>query len=125
MSIVTTNPAKVTVRLLEHSDLTQDQIFKIAHFIDSYEIEKQLQDTLVIDIYKVTKTGEIELVLTPKTGLSYDTLSEHLQMIVSFALQKVNLADCKWEITKLEFQTEKFGKPSYVFDEPQSIFRAD
>jgi len=125
MSIVTTNTAKIAVQLLDQPNLSQEQIFKLAHFIDAYEIEKQLQDSLVIDIHEVTKNGKIELLLTPKSGLSYEELSEHLKTIISYALENVNLIDCRWEITKISFQTEKPGKPSYVSNDVHSAFKAD
>ena len=85
MSIVTMNPAKVSVQLLDINNLTHQQIFKLAHLIDAYEIDKQLQDKLVIDILKVTRSGWVELILTPKTGLTYDELSEHLDLILKSA----------------------------------------
>jgi hypothetical protein len=113
MTIFTTNQARITLKLVDRQNLTYDQIFKIAQYIDAYEIDKQLQDNLVIDIQKVTKAGEIELVLTPKNGLRYSEIADHLKMILQYALENVNLADSKWEILKIEFQPEMPGKPSY------------
>ena len=114
MSIVTFNPAHITVQLLDQQGLNQEQIFKLAHFIDAYEIEQKLQDKLVIDIHEVTKTGKIELLLTPKSGLTYDEVNEHLETIIKYALKNVNLEGTRWEILKISFLTEKPGKPSYV-----------
>ena len=125
MSIVTTNPVKVTIQLLDHQDLTYQQIFKLAHYIDAYEIEKQLQESLVIDIYEVTKAGKIEFLLTPTSGLTYDELSEHLQTLISYSLEKVNLAKCKWEITQIVFETRVPGKASFVSGNIQKAFKAD
>ncbi len=117
MSIITMNPARVAVQLIDVHNLTQQQIFKLAHHIDAYEIEKQLQDNLVIDIYKVTTKGKIELVLTPKSGMTYDELSEHLDNIMKYALRSVELEQCRWEIIDISFLTQKPGQPSYVHDE--------
>jgi hypothetical protein len=114
MSIVTINPAWVTVKLIDNQNLTQSQIFKLAHHIDAYEIEKHLQENLVIDINRISKNGLIELVLTPKSGLTYDELSEHLDMIMTYSLKNVNLEDCRWEIIDISFKSERPGKPSYV-----------
>lgn len=125
MPIVTTNPAVVTIQLLDKFDLSQEQIFKLAHCIDAYEIENKLQDSLVIDIYNVTKEGMIELLLTPKSGMRYDELSEHLTNIISNSLKRADLAECRWELTKITFQTKVPGKASYVFDEPHAVFRSD
>jgi hypothetical protein len=116
------NPARVAVQLIDYKDLTQDQIFKLAHHIDAYEIDEKIQDNLVIDIYKITKLGVIELVLTPKGGLTYDELSEHLNKIMTYALKTVDLEKCRWEIIDIVFITQKLGKPSYVNDE--GIFTA-
>ena len=117
MSIVTTNPARITVQLIGEPNLEQSKIFKLAQFIDAYEIEKQLQETLVIDIYRISKTGRIELVLTPRGGLTYDELSDHLDKAISFALKSVDMEECKWEIVNISFKTEMPGHPSYVFEE--------
>ena len=125
MSIVTTNPAHITVQLLNQQSLTLEQLFQIAHYIDAYEIEKQLQESLVIDIQEVTKSGTIELVLTPKTGLTYEEVSEHLKMVFSYALKNVNLPECKWEITRISFKNEKLGKASYVYDDLHRAFKTD
>ncbi|WP_455391455.1 hypothetical protein [[Eubacterium] cellulosolvens] len=125
MSIVTTNPARITVQLIDYQSLNQERIFKLAHFIDAYEIEKKLQESLVIDIYEISKAGRIELLLTPKSGLTYDEISEHIRTVIAFALDKVNLSDCKWEIEKISFETQKPGKPSYVFDGDHSAFKAE
>lgn len=125
MSIVTTNPAKITVQLLENQNLSQEQIFKLAHYIDAYEIEKELQESLVIDIYEVTKAGKIELVLTPKSGLSYDELSEHLKTVITYSLKNVNLENCTWEVTKISFETQVPGKASFVTGDLHSAFKAD
>ena len=123
MSIVTTNPARVIVKLIDQRKLTQDQIFKLAHFIDSYEIEKQLQDILVIDIDEITKEGTIELVLTPKSGLKYEDISDHLKTVISFALKNVDLGECEWEIVKISFETQRPGKPSYVAEDLHKAFK--
>jgi hypothetical protein len=124
MSIVTTNPARVIVKLIDQRNLTQDQIFKLAHFIDSYEIEKQLQETLVIDINEITRDGTIELVLTPKSGLKYEDISDHLKTVISFALKNVDLGECEWEIVKISFETQRPGKPSYVAEDLHRAFKA-
>ena len=125
MSIVTTNPARITVQLLGEQNLTLNQIFQLAQYIDAYEIEKQIQESLVIDIHEVTKNGIIELVLTPKSGLKYDELSEHLKMVIDYALKNAKLGDKKWEITKISFETQRPGKASYVFEDKYHAFKAD
>jgi hypothetical protein len=125
MSIVTTNPAKVSIRLLDQKDLTHDQIFQLAQHIDAYEIEKKLQESLVIDIHKVTKSGKIDLIITPKTGLTYDELYNHVTKVISFALKSVKLENCRWEILEISFQTEMPGKPSYVYEDLHTAFKAD
>ena len=126
MSIVTMNPARVSVQLLDRDDLTQEQIFKLAHHIDAYEIDKQIQDNLVIDIYKLTKKGLIELLLTPKSGLTYDELSEHLARVMNFALKSINLDQCHWEIVDIKFLTQVPGQPSYIHEEDiHSAFKTE
>ncbi len=119
MTIFTTNQARITVQLLDRHDLNYDQIFKIAQYVDAYEIDKEVQDNLVIDIQRVTRSGEIELVLTPKNGLKYNEIAEHLKMVLRYALESVNMAECNWEILKIEFQPEKPGKPSYFTSSSQ------
>lgn len=126
MSIVTTNPAKVTVQLLDSQYLTHEQIFKLAHFIDAYEIEKELQDTLVIDIFKITKNGRLEIILTPTGGLTYDELSHHLNSIMTESLKNVNLDGCRWEVISILFITKVPGQPSFVYYEDiQESFKTD
>lgn len=125
MSIVTTNPAKVLIRLIDHPDLTHDQIFQLAQFIDAYEIEKQIQENLVIDIHKVTCAGQIELIMTPKTGMSYSDISNHLNQVIEYALKNSNLEGSQWEILEIIFQIVKPGKPSFVYDDLHAAFKAD
>ncbi len=114
MTILITNPVKITVQLLDQKSLTSEQIFKLAHNIDAYEIEKQLQDSLAIDINKVTKTGHIELVITPSSGLTYDELSEHFHLAMAHTLENVNLPQSKWEMIEITIKPETPGRPSYV-----------
>jgi len=117
MSILTTNPARVTIQLLDNQGLTQEQIFRLAHSIDAYEIERKMEENLVIDIQEISKSGKIVLVIVPKGGLTYDDLSYHLDMIMSFALKSVNLEKCRWELSNIYFQIQNLGKPSYVADD--------
>jgi hypothetical protein len=119
---VTTNPARITVQLLQNQNLSQEQIFKLAHYIDAYEIEKELQETLVIDIVEVTKNGRIELMLTPKSGLSYDELSDHLKTVISYSLKNVDLENCNWEVTKISFETKVPGKASFISGDMHKVF---
>ncbi len=125
MSIITTNPAKITIQLIDHQNLDQEQLFQLAHHIDAYEIEKQLQESVVFDIIKITKSGEIDLIITPKIGLKYNELKEHLDTVINYALENVNLGGCKWEVLKITFLTEAPGKPSYVFNNLHEAFKAD
>jgi hypothetical protein len=117
MSIVTTNPAFITVQLKDTQNLTREQMFKLAHYIDAYEIERNLQETLVIDINRISRSGIIELLLTPKEGLAYEELSYHLEMAITYSLNSVNLGECKWEVVNISFEPERPGKPSYVVGE--------
>jgi hypothetical protein len=125
MAIVTTNPARVLIRLIDQPVLTHEQIFQLAHFIDAYEIEKQLQESLVIDIHKVTAAGQIELIMTPKTGLSYDEIASHLNQVITYALKNSNLEGSQWEIIEISFQIVKPGKPSFVYDNLHAAFKAE
>ena len=125
MSIITTNPAKILIRLLDQHDLDIEKIFKLAQYIDAYEIEKQLQETLVIDIHRLTRSGQIHLIMTPKIGLTYDELLTHLKDVIAYAFKNANLEGVRWEILEISFQIESQGKASYVFDDLRAAFKTE
>ncbi len=115
MTIITTNPMDVLIKLKGDRELTQDEMFKLAHHIDAYEIEKGERESIVIDIKRLTKSGIIHIYITPRGGgLTYENISEHIKSIMEFATQKAGLESFKWEIEELLSDLESPGTPSYV-----------
>jgi hypothetical protein len=115
VAIITTNPMDVLIKLKGDRELSQDEMFKLAHHIDAYEIEQGERETIVIDIKRLTKDGIIQIYVTPRGGgLTYENISEHVKSLMDFATQKTGLDSFKWEIEELMSDLESPGTPSYV-----------
>jgi hypothetical protein len=105
----------IFIKLKGNRDLTQDEMFNLAQYIDAYEIEKGERETIVIDIKRLTKDGSIIIFLTPRGGgLTYETISNHVKSMMEFAIPKAGLNEFKWEIEEFTTDLEAPGTPSYV-----------
>lgn len=115
MAIITTNPMDVLIKLKGDRELSQDEMFKLAHHIDAYEIEQGERESIVIDIKRLTNNGVIQIYITPRGGgLTYENISEHVKSLMEFSIQKAGLENFKWEIEELISDLESPGTPSYV-----------
>jgi hypothetical protein len=115
MAIITTNPMDILIKLVGDRNLTQDEMFNLAQYIDAYEIEKGERETIVVDIKRLTKEGKVIIYITPRGGgLTYENISDHVKSLMDYAIPKSGLNEFKWEVEEFTTDLEAPGTPSYV-----------
>jgi len=104
-------------------ELSLDDLFKLGQYLDAYEVERDVEDTLVIDIKKINKAGTIQVFITPQGMMTYDEICDHIKQMMEFALTNSDLDDCKWEVREIIYHPKRPGTPSYVQGEESGLMR--
>jgi hypothetical protein len=114
VAIAILNPMDLIINLMCDRELTLDDLFKLGQYLDAYEVERDVEDTLVIDIVKINKTGTIHIYITPQGMMTYDEICDHIKQIMEFALTNSGMDDFKWEVREIIYHPKRPGTPSYV-----------
>ncbi len=67
-------PFEVTINV---GDLPIKEKFKLCDAFDAYEVEREREETLVIDVIKIEK-DEVKLKITLKRPITYEAIYEYL-----------------------------------------------
>lgn len=97
-------------------DLKAEELFVLAEALDEYEVEKEVEEMIVIDISEITSSGMIVVHVIPKRMLSYNEIYQHVDTLIKDALKKSGLKSHDYEIKKIIFRTIRPGTPSSVVD---------
>lgn len=111
------------INLMVDKELTIDDLFKLGQYLDAYEVERDVEDTLVIDIKKINKAGTIQIFITPQGMMTYDEICDHIKQMMEFALTNSDLDDCSWEVREIVYHPKRPGTPSYTPGEESSLMR--
>ncbi|UCH88969.1 MAG: hypothetical protein JSV49_12160 [Thermoplasmata archaeon] len=114
VAIAILNPMDLVINLMCDRELTLDDLFKLGQYLDAYEVERDVEDTLVIDIKRINKTGTIYIYITPQGMMTYDEICEHIKQLMEFALTNAGMDNFKWEVREIIYYTKRPGTPSYV-----------
>lgn len=101
--------------------MTGEEIFALADALDGYEIEKEVEDKLVVDIVEISSAGVFAVHIIPKQMLTYKDLIFFINDMVSTSLKREDLPFEKFNVKKVLFRTTEPGKPSETTDDLSDI----
>ncbi|MFW3146568.1 MAG: hypothetical protein ACMUIE_07130 [Thermoplasmatota archaeon] len=102
-------------------ELTGKEMFALADALDGYEIEKEIQDKLVVDIVEISSAGVFAVHIIPKQMLSYQDLIYFIEDMVKVTLNRDDLPFESYKVKKVLFRTTELGKPSDTVDNLSDI----
>jgi len=102
----------VIISIDVEEEVTGSQIFSLADALDGYEIEKELENKLVVDIVEISSAGVFAVHIIPKQRLTYDELMEYIDDMVTTALKRKEIPAEGYKVKKVMFRTAEPGKPS-------------
>jgi hypothetical protein len=111
------------INLQSDRELTLDDLFKLGQYLDAYEVERDVEDTLVIDIKKINKTGTIHIYITPQGMMTYDEICDHIKQLMEFALVNSGMENYNWEVREIIYYPKRPGTPSYVQSDESPIMK--
>jgi hypothetical protein len=123
LSIAILNPMDIIINLMIDRELSVDDLFKLGQFLDAYEVERDVEDTLVIDIKKINKTGTIHIFVSPQGMMTYDEICDHIKQLMEFALTNASMDEFKWEVREIIYHPQRPGTPSYVPSDQPTYMR--
>jgi hypothetical protein len=102
----------VIISLETDEEMTGQEMFALADALDGYEIEKEIEDKLVVDIVEISSAGVFAVHLIPKQMLTYKDLIFFIEDMVSASLNRDDLPYDEFKVKKVLFRTAELGKPS-------------
>lgn len=112
MTVIVQNPLDVIISIDTDEELTGHQMFSLADALDGYEIEKEIEDKLVVDIVEISSAGVFAVHIIPKQMLTYKDLIFFIEDMVSTSLKRDDLPFKEFMVKKVLFRTTELGKPS-------------
>lgn len=112
MTVIVQNPLDVIIALDTEEEITGEEIFNLADALDGYEIEKEIEDKLVVDIVEISSAGVFAVHIIPKQMLTYKDLIYFINDMVSVSLKREDLPFQSFHVKKVLFRTAEPGKPS-------------
>ena len=121
MTVIVQNPLDVIISLETDEEMTGHEMFALADALDGYEIEKEVEDKLVVDIVEISSAGVFAVHLIPKQMLTYKDLIFFIEDMVSTSLKRDDLPFDDFKVKKVLFRTTELGKPSETSSDLQEI----
>jgi hypothetical protein len=112
LTVIVQNPLDVIISLETDEEMTGQEMFALADALDGYEIEKEIEDKLVVDIVEISSAGVFAVHLIPKQMLTYKDLIFFIEDMVSASLNRDDLPYDEFKVKKVLFRTAELGKPS-------------
>ncbi|MBN1391136.1 MAG: hypothetical protein JXA22_10895 [Candidatus Thermoplasmatota archaeon] len=121
MTVIVQNPLDVIISLETEEELTGKEMFALADALDGYEIVKEIEDKLVVDIVEISSAGVFAVHIIPKQMLTYKDLIFFIEDMVSNSLKREDLPFETFKVKKVLFRTAELGKPSETSTELNDI----
>jgi hypothetical protein len=112
VTVIVQNPLDVIISIDTEEEFTGHQMFALADGLDGYEIEKEIEDKLVVDIVEISSAGVFAVHIIPKQMLTYKDLIFFIEDMVSTSLKRDDLPFDDFKVKKVLFRTTELGKPS-------------
>lgn len=123
VAIAILNSMDLVINLMVDRELSLDDLFKLGQYLDAYEVERDVEDTLVIDIKKINKTGTINIFITPQGMMTYDEICDHIKQLMEFALTNAGMDGFQWEVREIIYHPKRPGTPSFVPSNESSFLK--
>jgi len=107
------HPISVLLDFPELIHMTPEEIFSLTNHLDEYEIAKDLENEIIVDVLEVSATGSIRLYLTFCKPMSYEDIHKEIQSIINHAQSRTGLSLFRYELKKLNIHIEMKGVPSW------------
>lgn len=117
MTVIVQNPLDVIIALEADEELTGEEMFNLADALDGYEIVKEIEDKLVVDIVEISSAGIFAVHVIPKQMLTYKDLIFFINDMVSTSLKREDVPFSDFNVKKVLFRTTEPGKPSETTDD--------
>jgi hypothetical protein len=121
LTVIVQNPLDVIIALETEDELSGDDMFNLADALDGYEIVKEIEDKLVVDIVEISSAGVFAVHLIPKQMLTYKDLIFFINDMVGNALKREDLPFDDFHVKKVLFRTTEPGKPSETTEDITEI----
>ena len=121
MTVIVQNPLDVIIALDTEDELTGEEMFNLADALDGYEIVKEIEDKLVVDIVEISSAGVFGVHLIPKQMLTYKDLIFFINDMVGNALKREDVPFDDFHVKKVLFRTTEPGKPSETTEDLTEI----
>jgi len=121
LTVVVQNSLDVIIALDNVDDLKGEEIFALADALDGYEVEKRIEDKLVVDIVEISSAGVFAVHLIPKMMMTYEDIMVHIHEMVSSALKRDDISCKTYTVKKVLFRTREPGKPSETVADIEEI----
>ena len=89
-------------------------LFNFIDALDAYEIDKGIEETLVVDITEITNDGLVVIHIEPKKMIRYVDVYDHIDAMMMNAFKIADMEEYDYEIKKILFRIYKTGVPSSV-----------
>ena len=121
MTVIVQDPLDVIISLNNEEELTGDEVFSLADALDGYEIEKGIEESLVVDIVEISSAGVCAVHVNPKQMFTYKDIMKHVHQMVTGALKRKDLPFDQYKVKKVLFRTRKPGKPSETVEDLEEL----
>jgi hypothetical protein len=105
----------------ERQTIPPKDLFNFIDALDAYEVEKDLEETLVVDVTEITNDGLVVIHIEPKKMIQYNDIHGHLEAMLMNAFKLAKMKDYEYEIKKILFRIYKAGQPSSVVDDLKEL----
>jgi hypothetical protein len=101
----------------EKHTIPPKDLFKFIDALDAYEIDKKIEETLVVDITEITNDGLVVIHIEPKKMIRYQDVYDHIDAMMKNAFKVAKMKNYEYEIKKILFRIYKPGVPSSVVND--------
>jgi hypothetical protein len=121
LTVIVQNSLDVIIALDNTDDLKGQEMFALADALDGYEVEKKIEDRLVIDIVEMSSAGVFAVHVIPKQLMTYDDIMSYIDDMVTTALKRDGIPAKTYSVKKVLFRTREPGKPSETVADIEEI----
>ena len=112
MTVIVQNPLDVIIALDVEDEISGDAMFCLADAMDGYEIEKGLENEIVVDIIEISSAGVFAVHVIPQQKLTYDQIMAFINDMVTTALKREEIPAESFKVKKVMFRPATMGTPS-------------
>lgn len=121
MTVIVQNSLDVIIALDNVDDLNGEEIFALADALDGYEVDRGIEEQIVVDIVEISSAGVFAVHIIPKQMMTYKDIMEHIDQMVSAALKRDDISSKTYTVKKVLFRTREPGKPSETVSDIEEI----